>query len=54
MRLSLTISNKEIYDKIGLKHVIERKIPLLQYEILKREEIIETYLQVIFKTNLYI
>ena len=49
MRLSLTISNREIFDKIGFKNVIERKIPLLQYEILKREEIIETYLQVILK-----
>jgi hypothetical protein len=49
LRLSFTISVKEIYEKIGLKNVIERKIPIIQHEILRREEIIDTYIQVIIR-----
>ncbi len=45
--MSLTISIKEIYEKIGLKNILERKIKIVQHEIVKREEVIDIYLQVI-------
>jgi len=49
MRMCIILNVKEVYDKIGLRNVLDRKILIVQNEINKREEIIDTYLQVRLK-----
>ena len=46
MRICITLNVKEVYEKIGLSNILDRKIVIVQNEINKREEIIDTYLQV--------
>jgi hypothetical protein len=48
MRICITLNVKDVYEKIGLRNILDRKIRIVQNEINRREEIIDTYLQVRF------